>query len=260
VVRHAGVTLLDYEVELGIVLLADVVLDDLPSRETFLANTAWFVTNEVTDREPIVRNATVTGVGTGFVTGKGRAGFLPAGPWMVRGTELFAALEACGESGLGIRLEVDEGDGFAPRQESTTSLMIVPPLAMLDAIAAEVRRSGLETPMPTLRMGRTRYYPLAVDAAAPRLPAGSLLLTGTPDGVAMQPPGAAGLVLRGIFHLRGPFSQYVEEERERVRSGAPGGYLTPGDRVRASIDGLGAQVVEIVDSDAGRPPTFCGAD
>jgi len=260
VVRHADVTLLDYEVELGVVVLADVMLDALPSRDEFLASSAFFVANEVTDREPIVLDATVTGPGTGFVSGKGRVGFFPAGPWIVRGTELFAALDACGAVGLGLRLEVDEGDGFALRQDSTTERMIRDPLALLAMLASEVRENGIATHMPAMRDGRTRFYPLAVDATAPRLPAGSVILTGTPEGVAMQAPSPLPVVFRGMLRLRGPFVQFAEEERARALSGAPGGYLAPGDRVRAGIDGLGTQVVEIVDSDAEPRPSACRSD
>jgi 2-keto-4-pentenoate hydratase/2-oxohepta-3-ene-1,7-dioic acid hydratase in catechol pathway len=241
----AGVTLLDYEVELGFVLLTDIDLRRLPSRDELLSTTAFFVANEVSDREPIIRQASLTGQSTGFVEGKGQPGFLPVGPWMVRGRELFAALAACGADGLGLRLSVDEGDGFGPRQDARTDRMILDPLELLARLAQEVGEVGIVSPMSVLRDGRPRQYPLAIDAAGPRLPAGSLILTGTPEGVALQAPSPLAVTARGLLRLRGPFEQFRREELARAASGEPGGYLAPGDRVRASIDGLGTQIVRI---------------
>jgi 2-keto-4-pentenoate hydratase/2-oxohepta-3-ene-1,7-dioic acid hydratase in catechol pathway len=249
----AGVKLLDYEVELGLVLLADVNLRDLPEEEELLAISAFFVANEVTDREPIITHAKFDGTSDGFVEAKGQPGFLPAGPWLVHGPALGRALFACGVDGLGIRLEVDEGSGFETRQDANTDLMLEEPLELLAHIARDVEENGLRSPMPVDRDGETRHYPLAVDAAAPRLPAGSLIITGTPEGVALDTPDPAGLVLRGALRLRGPFEQYRQEQLARVASGEPGGFLAPGDRVRASIDGLGAQTLRIATSGTPNP-------
>lgn len=253
--RHADVTLLDYEVELGLVLLQDVVLADLPERDALLRRAAFFVANDVSDREPIIRQKSFSGPGTGFVEGKGRPGYLPAGPWLVRGTELFAALAACDAAGLGLHLEVDDGAGFSVRQSSSTARMILDPMQLLERIAAEVASRGLRTPMPMRHEGSVRHYPLAVDEAAPRLPGGSLVLTGTPDGVALQAPQPMPVLLRGLLRLRSPFEQFRLEELDRARAAAPGGYLKPGDVVRSRIDGLGAQVFRIADSP--NPPDPC---
>ena len=95
-----------------------------------------------------------------------------------------------------------------------------------------------------------RYYPIAVAGPNGRLtlPAGSIVLTGTPDGVALKAPDPLGALARGALNLRGPFEQFRQEELERVASGEAGGYLAVGDRVRARIDGLGAQIFRIVDA------------
>ncbi len=256
----AGVTLLDYEVELGFVLLADVDLRALPSEPELLARSAFFVANEVTDREPIIVHKTLSGPGTGFVEAKGQPGFLPAGPWLVRGSELFAALAACGEKGLGLRLDVDEGEaeGFQTRQDATTADMITGPRVLLERIAEEVEREGVRTPMPVRRADGPRHYPLAVESGdGLRLPAGSVILTGTPEGVALRAPSPFGVVLRGLLHGRGPFEQFRREELERAAAGGPGGYLQPGDRVRAHIDGLGTQIVHIAEPRAAPRPDPC---
>jgi len=256
----SGVSLLDYEVELAYVLLEDIDLANLPTREAFLERTAFFVANDITDREPIIMNAGFSGPGTGFVESKGQPNFLPTGPWMVRGSELFGALERCNEDGLGIHLEVDEGEGFVERQSSTTAAMIVKPLALLAKTAAQIDASGLRTEMPVERAEGTRFYPFAVQAdetVAPILPAGSIVVTGTPDGVALQAPSVPGVLVRGLLHLRGPFEQFRQEELARAAEGAPGGYLVEGDVVRASIDALGSQMFRIAEAGSPIPHDLC---
>jgi 2-keto-4-pentenoate hydratase/2-oxohepta-3-ene-1,7-dioic acid hydratase in catechol pathway len=241
----ADVTLLDYEVELGFVLLEDVGLDALPSYRELMDRTAFFIANEVTDREPILRHAALFGPGDGFVDAKGRPGFLPAGPWMVRGSDLFRAVAGCGRDGLGIRLWVDEGSGFAMRQTSTTARMILDPAELLARLREEVDDHGAMSRMPQRGGSEPRHYPIAVGEDPPRLPAGSVVLTGTPDGVALRVPPVLPLVGRALRNLRGPFEQLRLEELERASTQASGGYLQPGNRVRAQIDGLGIQVVEV---------------
>lgn len=255
------VTLLDYEVELAFVLLETVDLSALPSREKLLAQSAFFVSNDITDREPIIIHKAYTGPGTGFVEAKGQPGFLPAGPWIVRGTELFAALSACGGSGLRLALAVDEGDGFTLRQDASTSAMILDPVALLERIASEVESSGFRTAMPVQRGDNVLHYPLAIpgEDGAPMLPAGSVVLTGTPEGVAIQAPSMPGLIGRALLNLRGPLGQFRHEQLELAASGAPGAYLAPGDRVRASIDGLGAQISRIEAPGTPLPPDPCEA-
>jgi hypothetical protein len=113
-----------------------------------------------------------------------------------------------------------------------------------------VRATGLRSEMPLLRNGETRHYPLAVDEGAPRLTAGSIVLTGTPAGVALATPDPLGLVARGALHLRSPFEQFRQEQLARAAARVPGGYLAPGDRVRARIAGLGTQLFRIADPGA----------
>src|SRR5262249_49169237 len=187
-----GVTLLDYEAELGLVLLGDVALDALPSWDALLAHSAFFIANDVTDREPIIQHATLTGPGTGFVEAKGGPGFLPLGPWIVRGRELFNAVAACGGRGLPIRLEVDAGEGFEVRQDANTELWLLDPVALLARVAEQVRRRGLRSEMPAERNGETPHHPPAVGATPPPPPGGNRL-TGPPARGPAGPPPAPGL-------------------------------------------------------------------
>jgi 2-keto-4-pentenoate hydratase/2-oxohepta-3-ene-1,7-dioic acid hydratase in catechol pathway len=74
------------------------------------------------------------------------------------------------------------------------------------------------------------------------LPAGSIVLTGTPDGVALKPPTTiaqkVSLVLRGLLRGRKPSAQFVAEQ---TRDRASLGYLKPGDRFDQWIQHLGRQ-------------------
>ena len=254
----AGVTLLDYEVELAFVLLEEVDPFDPPSREALLAKSAFFLSNDVSDREAIVRDAALSGTGTGFSEGKGQPGFFPAGPWMVRGTELFAAAEACEADGLGLRLWVDDED--APRQDASTALMILPPEALVARVGSWIREHGFRSIMHFTRPGgERRHYPLAVGESAPKLPAGSIIQTGTPEGVALNAPSPLGVALRGLLRLRDPFSQFLVEEKERVAAGGTR-YLAPGQVVRARIDGLGEQRFEIGAAGGSAEPGACAQE
>jgi 2-keto-4-pentenoate hydratase/2-oxohepta-3-ene-1,7-dioic acid hydratase in catechol pathway len=253
----AGVTLLDYEIELAFVLLDDVDPFDPPSRETLLAKAAFFLSNDVSDREAIIRSASLSGASTGFSEAKGQPGFFPAGPWMVRGTELFAAVRACGAEGLGLRLSV--GDEAEPRQDARTTQMILEPHELVARIATSIEEKGRRSPMHFGRGGaEPRYYPLAVGEQAPKLTTGSIVQTGTPEGVALNAPAPLGVTLRGLLRLRGPFTQFLDEEKARVAAGGTR-YLAPGDVVRARIDGLGAQVFEIGEAGGHAAPDPCAA-
>lgn len=136
----AGVLLFDYEVELAFVLLEDIDLTDIPDRAELLANTAFFLSNDISDREAIIRRAEIFGAGTGFVEGKGQPGFFPTGPWMVRGTELFSAAKACGAEGLGLRLWV--GEEAEPRQQANTTQMILAPEALVERVGTWFEAGG----------------------------------------------------------------------------------------------------------------------
>jgi 2-keto-4-pentenoate hydratase/2-oxohepta-3-ene-1,7-dioic acid hydratase in catechol pathway len=254
----AGVTLLDYEVELAFVLFDDVDPFDPPSRESLLARSAFFLSNDVSDREAIIRDAALMGGSTGFSEGKGQPGFFPAGPWMVRGTELFEAVDACGGQGLGLRLHVD--DEVEARQEASTAQMIIQPDALIAYVGTWVEEHGRRSSMHFDRTsGTTRFYPLAVGEDAPILTAGSIVQTGTPEGVALNAPSPLGVTFRGMLRLRGPFTQFLVEEKARVAAGGTR-YLAPGQVVRARIDGLGEQVFEIGEGGGHAPPDACSGE
>ncbi len=260
---RAGVTLLDYEVELAFVLLEDVDPANPPSRDDLLARSAFFLSNDVSDREAIVRNASLSGPGTGFADGKGQPGFMPSGPWMILGSDLDRGLKACKSGGLGLRLFVD--DEAEPRQDASTEQMILQSTELVARIGTWIEEHGRRSVMTFVRPGENevRFYPLAVPEESPRLTAGSIVQTGTPEGVALNAPSPLGVTLRGLMALRGPFAQFLAEEKERVAAGGTR-YLAPGSVVRAHIDGLGTQRFEIGEAGGHPAPHPCdvstGAD
>jgi 2-keto-4-pentenoate hydratase/2-oxohepta-3-ene-1,7-dioic acid hydratase in catechol pathway len=252
----AGVTLLDYEVELAFVLLEDVDPFDPPSSEALAQRSAFFLSNDISDREAIIRNASFSGTGTGYPEGKGQPGFLPAGPWMIRGSDLALGLEACGAEGLRLQLFVD--DEAAPRQDASTKQMILQPEELVARIGSWIEEHGRRSTMPFVRGAdaEVRFYPLAVPEQAPKLTSGSIVQTGTPEGVALNAPGPIGVTLRGAIRLRSPFQQFLAEEKQRVAAGGTR-YLAPGSVVRARIDGLGAQRFEIGEAGGHPAPHAC---
>jgi 2-keto-4-pentenoate hydratase/2-oxohepta-3-ene-1,7-dioic acid hydratase in catechol pathway len=186
IVRPAHVRLLDYEVELGIVLrkaitgtvtvteenLAEyvgafVVADDVSARDVQLPQGQWY-------------------------KGKSYPTFCPVGPYLC----IPEPDEVARWRELRLTLSVNG----AVRQDSLAGDMVFGPAATLTEL------SGLE-----------------------RLDVGDLLLTGTPGGVALQPPPALVQRILGLLPDRRRWDLFV---RSQSRSNL---YLSPGDRIEASI-------------------------
>jgi 2,4-didehydro-3-deoxy-L-rhamnonate hydrolase len=186
IVRPPHVRLLDYEVELGIVLgraitgpvtitdddLADyvgafVVADDVSARDVQIPQGQWY-------------------------KGKSYPTFCPVGPYLV----IPERHEVARWRDLRLTLTVNG----SRRQDSLAGDMVFGPAATLTEL------SGLE-----------------------HLQVGDLLLTGTPGGVALQPPGAAAQRIAGLLPEARRWELFVKGQS---RSSA---YLKPGDRVVASI-------------------------
>jgi 2-keto-4-pentenoate hydratase/2-oxohepta-3-ene-1,7-dioic acid hydratase in catechol pathway len=198
IVRPPHVRLLDYEVELGIVLgkaisgpvtvtdgdLAGyiggfVVADDVSARDVQLPQGQWY-------------------------KGKSYPTFCPAGPYLC----IPGPHEAARWRDLRLTLSVN---GIV-RQDGLAGDMVFGPAATLTEL------SGLE-----------------------RLEVGDLLLTGTPGGCALRPPGPVTQRLAALLPDARRWELFVKSQARRAA------YLRPGDRVVASIrtdDGafdLGAQ-------------------
>jgi hypothetical protein len=115
-------------------------------------------------------------------------------------------------------------------------------LGLAELLALLSRRRSI-----TMRGADGRRWPITVERGGRRiLPAGSLLLTGTPGGTAIRSPRAvdhAALVLRSLRYLRWPseaYRQHLDDHRQAF------GFLSTGDRVSGWITGLGRQEWQVV--------------
>lgn len=236
---RASMPLLDYELELGCVALRDIDLDRFDQVDT-VAHFAYLVVNDVSARGPIVRDRRA-----GYARAKGRPTYLPAGPWVVPGEHFVRAEPSLRRMVLTVTEAEpypsdagDEGERLTLRQDARLEDLT---LGLQDLLALVSRHRSL-----TMRGVDGRPWPVSIHRDGRWiLPAGSLLLTGTPGGTAIQAPDAldkVALVLRSLRHLRWPSESYRHHLQSHRRAF---GFLSPGDRVSGWITGLGRQEWEV---------------
>jgi 2-keto-4-pentenoate hydratase/2-oxohepta-3-ene-1,7-dioic acid hydratase in catechol pathway len=230
------VLLLDYEVELGLGLLKDMDLRDPPSGyEAFIENVAFFTANDVSDREPIILDDEA-----GYTRGKSHPGYLPIGPWMVHGSQLRPRTVNEGEHSLQLGLTVREAIArdrvrSTTRQTASTDAMLRGPWAILQQIGAAFRDGEF------ICMRDADGNPRYVHDVNGVIPAGSILLTGTPGGTAIQKPGLLDklqLFVRGGFTMEGAKQTFILDSEQNISDSA---YLEAGDRVESWVQYLGRQ-------------------
>lgn len=237
-----AVPLLDYEVELAFVALEPIPLDEVPANDLLARMIAFFAVNDVSDREPIILDQA-----TGYTRAKGRAGFLPAGPWLVPGRRLWPETSSSGGEELVLQLEVVHGGARVRRQRDKAKEMILglrEILAELGTRNEATARPGKVVAMEDADGVRRRIVPAKV------LPAGSIVLTGTPAGTAIKAPGLLEkikLFIDGGFSQDGAAREYVKDQ---VATAKTVGYLQVGDTVDQAITGLGRQVWKVIKSEA----------
>jgi 2-keto-4-pentenoate hydratase/2-oxohepta-3-ene-1,7-dioic acid hydratase in catechol pathway len=219
---HASVSaskgLLDYEVELAFVLLEDLGPGERPT------SLGLVLANDFTDRETLLRHVDPWDPtsGKGFTTGKSFPGFLPIGALFVvpRDARAFVAdleLRLCVNDELRQQARVDEA------------------LWDFDRILAE---TWARRDVTWEHRGRD----VALLGEAGRLPARSLIVSGTPSGTVFR--GVSfGTKLAGLWRwIASGFSRplttcvvdaYIDAAH------ATGVYLQPGDRVAIHADRLG---------------------
>ncbi|GAA2154869.1 MULTISPECIES: fumarylacetoacetate hydrolase family protein [Glycomyces] len=186
IVRPTHVQLLDYEVELGIVL-GKAITGPVTVTDEDLSDYigAFVVANDVSARDIQLPQGQ-------WYKGKSYRGFCPVGPYLCvpdpdevgRWRELRLTLSVNGET----------------RQDALAGDMAFGPAATL------TEWSGLE-----------------------RLDVGDLLLTGTPGGVALQPPGRLVQRISALLPEEKRWELFVKGQ---AKSDA---YLKPGDHVEAAI-------------------------
>jgi 2-keto-4-pentenoate hydratase/2-oxohepta-3-ene-1,7-dioic acid hydratase in catechol pathway len=228
------VVLLDYELELGCVALRDIDLDRLDAVDA-AAQFGYLAVNDVTAREPILRSRR-----RGYAQGKGRPTYLPCGPWIVPGAHFTRDHPALRRMVLTVSETTPHGahQAHTLRQDARLEDLTLGLRELLELLA---RRRTVTMPGPG-----GGAWPISVERDGRRIvPAGSLLLTGTPGGTAIRSPGLADRVrlgLRSLRYLRWPSDDYrrhLEEHRHAF------GFLAPGDRVTGWITGLGRQAWEV---------------
>jgi 2-keto-4-pentenoate hydratase/2-oxohepta-3-ene-1,7-dioic acid hydratase in catechol pathway len=230
--------LLDYEVEIGFVLLEEIDLDSPPASEELFEKIALFMANDVSDRLPQILHGN-----EGYTRAKAHPGYLLIGPWMVHGRHLD--LDGGGGSGgieLHLRvLEASPHPGGAVRQSASSLDLIRGPWAILEMLSAihhdsiQLDNNGVERAVARVRDGHAT------------LPAGTIILTGTPGGTAIEAPGnwdRIRALARGNLSMPGArryFARHSIDYRKEM------GYLSVGDTVESWVEHLGNQRWRVID-------------
>jgi hypothetical protein len=154
---------------------------------------------------------------------------------MVHGRHLPVA---SGAMPLGLALSVEEADGgHHGRQLGSSERWIRGPLEVLKMLA--------ELHAQSVRPDRTGTPRRVAPAEGTVLPRGSLVLTGTPTGTAIEAPRGLDrlrLLLLGRFSAHGAREAFLDH---CLRHRDDMGFLEPGDRVETTIEHLGRQIWRI---------------
>ena len=216
--------LLDYEIELGFVLLNDLARGELPK---FMG---LVLSSDYTDRAALIRHANLRDVssGDGFTRGKSEPGFMPTG-------NLFVIPKDYERFYKTLKLELwHNGE---KRQEARPAELIW-----------DLRRIFAESFSRETRSWMWNGKPVFLPMKDGRIPARTMLLSGTPGGVIYQKPTTRQMFL-GIselfFSLHWSQLQTVVEPFLREET-ASGRYLKPGDMVLMKADRLGTMSNRVV--------------
>ncbi|MEO1258413.1 MAG: fumarylacetoacetate hydrolase family protein [Bacteroidota bacterium] len=199
--------LLDYEVELGFVLLENISFEDL-NNEEYVPQIGFFIGNDLSARSLAVLGEGQHNRFDYWGISKSFSGFTPVSGKVWVPNEFKANSIPC--------ITIETQVNGEVRQQQTTSDLIYTPLQMLQAIR--------------------RKYPNK------ELRKGDWVLTGTPGGVVLSAPRwlvrLAGII--GIDRYK-KLTKIISGEKDG------GKFLKPGDKVLAKGEGLGSVEVEITD-------------
>lgn len=213
----AGTGLLDYEIELGFVLLAPLERGELP------AHAGLVLASDYTDRAALMRHVNLRDVssGEGFTQGKSGDGLMPIGNLLVIPKDYDTFYRS---------LVLELWRNGEKRQHAEPARM-----------SWDFRRIVAESFAREGRRWRWNGAAVRLPIETGVIPARTIILSGTPDGVIYRQPTARQLfagVSEMLFTLRwNPPNAILEPFlREAHRSG---GYLEPGDEIVMRADRLG---------------------
>jgi len=201
--------LMDYEVELGLVLLDDISRAQLRD-PAFAPNIGFFIANDITARTIVVANETDATLNQYLGLSKSFPGFLPVNP------EIWVPYVATPQSLLCTELTTRVNGEVRQRQK--TSDLIYTPKEMLQFI--------------------TEAYPDM------ELLKGDLVLTGTPAGIALQVPAWKQRLSQVVnldreTKLAIVLGNNLENDR----------FLKAGDRVTVGATGFSEKTVQVIRAD-----------
>ncbi|NVK54150.1 MAG: fumarylacetoacetate hydrolase family protein [Alteromonadaceae bacterium] len=217
--------LLDYEAEVCARPVTDIVQRDA---QVTSVHFAFFLCGDFTDRASLIRNIDTQNMrsGKGFSQAKSKPGYFPTGPFMVipRRPKWFVK-----------QVEIALWHNDQRKQYAWASEMIWD----LPEIVKRVN-SAQQTHLPTHVAGQPDWFPNN------RFTPDITLLTGTPSGVLMQPPGILFKIKHGTWYfLSGQFiyseasvTEYVIEQYIDKATRAKQ-FLQPGDNVTIRASYLG---------------------
>ncbi|MBK9625847.1 MAG: fumarylacetoacetate hydrolase family protein [Rhodocyclaceae bacterium] len=216
--------LLDYEIELGFVLLNDLSRDALPKYVGLV------LSSDYTDRATLLRHVNLRDVssGEGFTQGKSERGFMPVGNLLIIPKDFQHFYK---------NLKLELWCNGEKRQEAHPAHLIWDVQRILyEALARESLRWKWNNEVVSLPVKDRR------------IPARTMILSGTPGGVIYQQPTARDIFLglsETFFMLRWFQPQTVIEPFLRNEHYSRR-YLKPGDIVQMKADRLGTISNQIV--------------
>ena len=221
----AGEGLLDYELELGFVALEALKPGERPERMGLV------LASDYTDRATLLRSINLRDIssGQGFTQAKSKPGYMPVGAFLVIPRDLRAFYP---------RLELTLNVNGDPRQRAHPKDLIWDIDQMLrESFARDRAAAGSMTSPPSLELPEGRIAP------------GTIILSGTPEGVVFRPPTGRQLFLGvletvGLLRWGEARRQLVEptiREARRARI-----YLQPGDQVVMQAPRLGVIANRII--------------
>ena len=227
IITNADV-LLDYEVEICARPLQPIVKSDNAEKKPF----GFFLCGDFTDRASLMRNIDLDNMqsGAGFSDAKSLPGYFPTGPFMVIPRD---------EAGFMQKVSFSLYRNSRLKQQSTPSRMI---WDCRDAVKQVFAAQHSERPLHSSRSGQW----LANGAVSTEM----VFLTGTPEGVIMQPPSALFKFVKGVqFVFSGAIfkknlEQYVIESYIQELTGDKT-FLQPGEHITMLATYMGRLEVKV---------------